>query len=191
MSDKVSVWKDPATGLTWHLRLEEYCHAYTLVKGPDGGPCIPAETEGELVVPKAIDGITVTAIGTEAFRGCSRLTRVTFPNLLTYIGPGAFRDCSRLTHVKWIDENLLWDIPGLSHSRIERDAFRGCVALREFEFPPTDLLNLYPNIFKGCTSLRRVGIPNDARFDETMCDLKAFKEGCFEPITEVFVAYRL
>lgn len=168
MSDKVSVWKDPATGLTWHLRLEENCHAYTLVKGPDGGPCIPAETEGELVVPKAVDGITVAAIGTEAFR-----------------------DCSRLTHVKWIDENLLWDIPGLSHSRIERDAFRGCVALREFEFPPTDLLDLYPNIFKGCTSLRRVGIPNDARFDETMCDLKAFKEGCFEPITEVFVAYRL
>jgi hypothetical protein len=47
---------------------------------------------GTYVIPD-----TVTAIGTDAFMGCSALTNVVFPNGLTSIGDPAFADCDNLT----------------------------------------------------------------------------------------------
>ena len=42
---------------------------------------------------------TVTAIGTEAFRGCDRLTEINIPDKVTEIGGGLFNGCSSLTKV--------------------------------------------------------------------------------------------
>ena len=71
---------------------------------------------GKLVIPDKIDGLSVTAIGEEAFRGYRGLTSVTIPDRVTSIGKYAFARCIRLTSVT---------IPR-SVSSIGEDAFFGC-----------------------------------------------------------------
>jgi len=51
----------------------------------------------EVYIPFMVNGVRVTAIGNEAFRG-RNLTRVTIPDTVTSIGNNAFRD-NRLTSV--------------------------------------------------------------------------------------------
>ncbi len=58
----------------------------------------------EVIIPDTImaDGkaYSVTSIGSEAFKNCSKLTSVTFPNTLTTIGNNAFENCTGLLSVK-------------------------------------------------------------------------------------------
>jgi len=42
---------------------------------------------------------SVTSIGDEAFRDCTRLARITIPNSVTSIGGGAFANCTSLTSI--------------------------------------------------------------------------------------------
>lgn len=54
---------------------------------------------GALVIPRQIDGKTVTTIGRRAFMGNRNITSVVIPDTVTYIGREAFRDCRELTTV--------------------------------------------------------------------------------------------
>ena len=58
----------------------------------------------EVIIPDTLmaDGRTysVTSIGSEAFKNCSKLTSVTFSNTLTTIGNNAFENCTGLLSVK-------------------------------------------------------------------------------------------
>ena len=48
------------------------------------------KTQSEIVIPREINGISVTSIGTSAFYGCENLTSITIPNSVTSIGTQAF-----------------------------------------------------------------------------------------------------
>ena len=50
----------------------------------------------DLTIPETIDGHMVTAIGDEAFYGCTSLTGVTIPDSVTSIGKYAFSGCKSL-----------------------------------------------------------------------------------------------
>ncbi|MBR1667285.1 MAG: leucine-rich repeat protein [Bacteroidaceae bacterium] len=56
-------------------------------------PSIPRSTTGEITIPNAPNGYSVTEIGEYAFYDCSGLTSVTIPNSVTSIGDHAFADC--------------------------------------------------------------------------------------------------
>lgn len=63
------------------------------------------------------DGVEL--IDNSAFNGCSKLTEITIPSTLTKIGASAFKNCAGLTHVTF---------PG-SVANIGSRAFEGCVNL--------------------------------------------------------------
>lgn len=54
---------------------------------------------GAVTIPDTIEGLPVTSIGDRAFKDCTNLTSVTFPNSVTSIGYAAFSDCCSLTSV--------------------------------------------------------------------------------------------
>ena len=54
---------------------------------------------GVLAIPSIHKGKPVTSIGSWAFYGCSRLTRVTIPDSVTGIGYAAFSKCSSLKDI--------------------------------------------------------------------------------------------
>jgi uncharacterized ParB-like nuclease family protein len=58
-----------------------------------------SSTAASVVIPSAIEGKPVTAIGSKAFRDCSGLTSVSLPAGITSISNEAFSGCSGLTSV--------------------------------------------------------------------------------------------
>ena len=89
-------------------------------------PAIPADTEGEIVIPDSV-----------VFEG------VTAP--VRWLSRGSFQSCPNLTAVR-LPQTL---------KTISDLAFEGCTSLREITFPDS-LDVIFPRAFIGCTALRRV-----------------------------------
>lgn len=77
--------------------------------------------ETNVSIPKALHGITVTAIGYRAFKRCENLTAVTIPDSITTIGAYAFTNCNSLTTIT---------IPN-SVTKIGNNPFRDCENLTD------------------------------------------------------------
>ena len=73
-----------------------------------------------IIVPKAIDGYTVSSIGDNAFQDCSNLAEVTIPETVTEIGDSAFSGCSNLSEIT---------MQGTTPPTVGANAFDGCVQL--------------------------------------------------------------
>jgi hypothetical protein len=103
--------------------------------------------EGELTIPAAANGYTVTEIGDKAFFGCNKLTKVNIPNGVKSIGSDAFWGCKGLTTL---------DIPS-SMTTIGGGAFEDCAGLTSILFPKS-ITSVGNVIFRGCTELKYVVI---------------------------------
>lgn len=135
-------------------------------------------------------GKGVTAIGTNAFLGLERLTKVFLPDTLIRIKAGAFEYCSSLTRITFPD----------SVSSIEDEVFCGCFNLVSFTIPenvagigahafedcdrltsiviPANVENVSVNAFTSCDRLKRVTILGDIPIikAETFSDCPALEE---------------
>jgi hypothetical protein len=80
---------------------------------------------GAVTIPETFDGLPITSIGSDAFSGCTSLTRVAIPDSLTSIGAGAFVGCTSLTSVT---------IPN-SVTHIGDGALFGCASLTNVTIP--------------------------------------------------------
>ena len=107
-------------------------------------------------------GDSVTSIGNFAFRYCTSLVGVTIPDSVTSIGTGAFHGCSRLASVTISD----------SVTTIDVGAFSGCTSLESVTIPDS-VTSIDYYAFSGCTSLESVTIPDSV----TSIDYYAFG-GC-------------
>jgi hypothetical protein len=90
--------------------------------------------------------VTSMGTGTSAFSGCTNLVSVNFPNA-TYIGESAFSGCTSLTNVSF---------PNVINTG--QYMFYGCTSLTSVNFP--NAKNINPYAFSGCTSLTSVNFPN-------------------------------
>ena len=101
---------------------------------------------GERVTRLAIPE-SVTAIGDDAFAGCSGLTEVAFPNSVTNIGNSSFMGCSGLMELA---------LPS-SVVKIGTWAFRGCSGLTEVEIPH-GVKVIGGGVFLDCSSLTKITV---------------------------------
>ena len=112
----------------------------------------PDRYVGNVTIPSTVtyNGTTysVTAIGSDAFHGCSGLTSVTIPNSVTSIGSSAFSECTGLTSVT---------IPN-SVTSIDSYAFYGCSSLTSVTIP-NSVTSIGPKAFEECRKLRTVSLP--------------------------------
>lgn len=98
-----------------------------------------------LYVPDAINGETVTAIGTSCFRNCTELTTIYLPDSVTIIYPDAFAGCASLRGLD-LPEGLL---------TIGAGAFDGCTALESIHVP-SDMNAIASGVFDDCIHLRYI-----------------------------------
>ena len=123
------------------------------------------------VIPAAIEGKPVTAIGSNVFRGKSTLSQVTIPSTVTVIGNSAFEGCTSLTRLSLpgglasIGEKAFYDCYTLSDlnipsgvTEIGYKAFGYNRALTQATIPPA-ITSLADELFYGCSSLARVQLP--------------------------------
>ena len=82
-------------------------------------------TDTEIIIPNIYDGKTVLGISDFAFRDNTQITKITFPNTLTFIGKFAFDGCSSIKSIT---------IPDTVTS-IGSYAFSDCNQLEEITLP--------------------------------------------------------
>ncbi|MBE6543421.1 MAG: hypothetical protein E7675_03395 [Ruminococcaceae bacterium] len=102
----------------------------------------------EIVIPRSINGYTVTAIGDRAFVSCTNITRVVIPKTVKTIGQGAFNVCNKLESVV-IPEGV---------TEIGASAFSGCSSLKSIVIPDS-VTYIGGAVLSGCSSLESVVLP--------------------------------
>lgn len=105
-------------------------------------------TDLAVEIPPSIDGVTVTAIGYQAFYGKS-ITSVKIPAGVKSIGISAFNSCSSLNSVTFAEGSLL--------TSIGTTAFYDCASLEEVTIP-SGVTSIGNSAFHYCNQLKRVYI---------------------------------
>ena len=99
----------------------------------------------ELTVPDIVDGIPVTALGSDCFAYCDSLTTVILPESLETIHSGAFAGCTAMRGI-FIPEGVTY---------IGRGAFLNCAALEAICIPES-VERIEAGAFDNCISLRYI-----------------------------------
>lgn len=102
-------------------------------------------TDSNIIIPRKIDGYTVTAIGEGAFSNKTVLTSVEVPDTITSIGIYAFSGCTKLENIKL----------GNSIKSIEQSAFSNCENLTGISIPDS-VKSIGYSSFSDCISLADV-----------------------------------
>ena len=129
--------------------------SYTLTK------CDSASS-GEIKVPAFYNEKPVTAIGANAFLGCTEITSVTVPEGVEEIGDKAFYNCRNLVTLK-LPETV---------AAIGREAFSLCKKLSDITLP-SGKCEIKQGAFTGCDVLKKGEItPRHNRFNRDVLRLR-------------------
>ncbi len=146
---KVTSISSGSTGnKTFYAKWEEIPFTYTTSNGKATITGYKGGAEA-VVIPSKIDGVTVTAIGEEAFKGCSSLESIVIPDGVKNIKTFAFEDCDSLKSVVIPD----------SVTSIGYGTFEGCSSLESIEIPDS-VTSIGSAAFYDCSSLTSIVIPD-------------------------------
>lgn len=104
---------------------------------------------GTIDIPSTYAGVSVTHIGNNAFKDCTRITQVNIPSSVTSVGSNAFDNCAVLTKVVFAG----------STCDIKSAAFNNCISLESVELP-SSLKTIADKTFYGCKALGSITIPS-------------------------------
>ena len=96
----------------------------------------------------------VTSIAERAFQDCSNLTELDLPETITSIGDMAFRNCSSLISVRLPD----------GVTTIGKNTFAACKELAELVLPDS-LSYIGGGAFQGCEGLKKIELPDSVDHD--------------------------
>ncbi len=100
-------------------------------------PAVDLESEGTITIPESAAGYTVTALGTNAFKGCKKLTDINLPESILEIGESAEENCSGLTSIT-IPKNVM---------AIKANAYGGCRNVTSIYCEISDPFAIDENVF--------------------------------------------
>lgn len=113
---------------------------YALVRNYTG-------TASTCTIPDTLGGLPVEVIADSAFKGKTKLTRVTVPKSLRVISSNAFENCTALDVVNELRNTQL--------TSVGDSAFKGCSVMRSINFPKT-LESIGASALEGCSALGSV-----------------------------------
>ena len=143
--------------------------------GLDGGKDNPLHYAGNLylngeLVTEVVIPEGITALGHEAFGGCTSLTRITIPNTVTSIGNEAFFGCKNLVEIS-LPKGI---------TAIGTGTFYDCTGLTDIAIPDS-VTSIGWLAFYNCTSLTNVAFCGTQAQWETIS--KDASNTCLEEIT--------
>ena len=116
----------------------------------DGKGCTGEAPKGKIIIPNGITEIEgATSPSNGAFKDCTEISSVKFPQTLTTIGWFAFSGCTGLTSLDLSACTSLTTIDG--------SAFSGCTGLKSIRWP-ANLTTIGENAFFGCTGLKSLDL---------------------------------
>lgn len=150
-------------------------YTYTVANGEATITAYTGVTSGEIVIPSALGGYPVTAIGAGIFYDKGGITGVTIPDGVRTIGNSAFSWCESLQEVTIPDSVEVIDVNAFSIcSSLERvsigsgvkviggGAFYGCRV--ETTTLPNGLIEIGGAAFGGCDILESISIPDSITY---------------------------
>ena len=149
---------DTSSSTVYEATVDGYKYAYTV--NADGNATITkfrALVDGsyDITIPTDFGRFPVTAIGDDAFRGCSALKKVTIPPSVTSIGKKAFLQCIHLKTLSF-GENIKTNI-----ETIGDDAFYYCIELESVTIPQS-VTSIGNDAFGQCHDLQSLTIKDAA-----------------------------
>lgn len=103
----------------------------------------------KVVIPQTVvyknKTLTITRVGSEAFKSYKNLQSISFPNTMLSIGESAFEEDELLADIVLPDSLL----------RIGSNAFAKCTSLKTVRIPEK-VVDLNDNVFSDCKSLRAI-----------------------------------
>ncbi len=115
-----------------------------------------------VVIPSALGGGTVTAIGDYAFSGCTTVQQITMPDTITRIGEFSFEWCENLQSIQ-LSANLI---------AIPTGAFNANSALESIVIPAS-VTDIGTAAFAGCGALESVTFSASSQLERIGATAKA------------------
>lgn len=129
------------------------------------------QTKTQYTIPTSLNGVAITAIGAEAFSGCTALTSITIPSGVVSIGNHAFSYCQKLTSITIPDSVTSLGIYALYNCRaltsavigngvkeITKQTFSYCTSLTSVTVG-SGVTSIGEKAFYGCTALKSFTVP--------------------------------
>ena len=132
-------------------------------------------------------GSKLANIYNNAFEGFVGLDTINLPSSLKSIGTAAFKGCSKLTKIK-IDNNADNDLSSLAIAEVPESCFEGCSLINNLKFAQ-DIKAPQAKAFKDCTSLNSITIGKNEKNDFTNCDWTRINESVFENTDELTIKF--